>query len=179
MGVPTNSAQSSLIICPFLQTPLEFAPMPSSDFCRFTLVRPCKSLGAEPRASFVFWGNLFWAHNLLGGNYWWWDGPLGEQHYLVRHLHRCFKYGAAAWGWRGCLYRPGSLYGFFIPCLSCICPNVPIPYAKVPYLSHQALALVQGVSDRAENLFCAAGLPPLLPGTTPDTQVYIFCGLRK
>ena len=177
--MPTNSAQSSLIICPFLQTPLEFAPMPSSDFCRFTLVRPCKSLGAEPRASFVFWGNLFWAHNLLGGNYWWWDGPLGEQHYLVRHLHRCFKYGAAAWGWRGCLYRPGRLYGFFIPCLSCICPNVPIPYAKVPYLSHQALALVQGVSDRAENLFCAAGLPPLLPGTTPDTQVYIFCGLRK
>lgn len=153
--------------------------MPSSDFCRFTLVRSCKSLGAEPRASFVFWGDLCWAHNLLGGNYWWWDGLLGEWHYLVRHLHRCFKYGEAAWGWRACLYRPGRLYGFFISCLSCICPNVPIPYAKVPYLSHQALALVWGVSDRVENLFCAAGLPPLLPGTTPDTQLYIFCDYRK
>ena len=155
--------------------------MPSSDFCRYKLVRSASLLVQNPEQASCFGGDFCWAHNLLGGNYWWWDGLLGEWHYLVRHLHSCFKYGEAAWGWRGCLYRPGRLYGVFILCLSCVCPNVPIPYAKVLYLSHQALALVKGVSDTCtpENLFCAAGLPPLLPGTTPDTQLYIFCDYRK
>ena len=137
-------------------------------------------MARNPEQASCFGGDLCWAHNLLGGNYWWWDGLLGEWHYLVRHLHRCFKYGEAAWGWRGCLYRSGSLYGFFILCLSCVSLNVPIPYAKVPYLSHQALALVKGVSDTCapENLFCTGKPRRMSPEVwVPWLQLSLQMGL--
>lgn len=152
--------------------------MPSSDFCRFTLVRSRVSW-CRTQSKLVFCGDLCWAHNLLGGNYWWWDGLLGEWHYLVRHFTRCFKYGEAAWGWEGLpLQARKVIWVFhFMPQLHLskrpysICQG-PIPFPPGPCLS-------VGCIWQGWEPICAAGLPPLLPGTTPDTQLYIFCDYRK
>ena len=104
-------------------------------------------------------------------------GPLGEWHHFVRHLPRCGHWNALIMGRllggrRASFHRPGSLCGFIIQSFNCVCPNIPIPYAKVPYLSHNAPALVQGTRQRWASTLCYS---PATLTTRPCTLYSTIC----